>query len=513
MGKRISLPILFCVTLFCCSKSESPQPALRSLELRLAVPYELNNLDPHHRSTLSAFSLLSNFYETLVTSDAEMKIQPQLAVRWENPNSFTWIFHLDPAAKFSDGTSLTAGDVIYSFERLLANQSLETSAYLSGVVKVSAIDSRTVQVQTSQPSAIFLNRVRFVPIIRQGLSTDALEKKVLGTGPFVLAEWKPDALLRIHKNTKYWGKKPEVESVTYYLDRRPEEALRMIQAGHCEFAQYNRKDADAKISSEKQLQVLKRPNLFLKFLSMDLVRQKTPHCTVYPNPLLNRLVRQAIHLGIDRTALINAVLTDGLPAIQPVPSFVFGFNPEISSPVHDIQKAKDFLREAGLPNGFPITLHTRNIFHNEAIELKKQLKRIGIQLTLTILPDSEYFVIRDRGETTLALDQFGSSTGDAGEVLDDAFHSTDKKYGYGRYNYGNYQNKEFDRAIESLNQVEKMESRRIRLATLMSQAMEELIWVPLYFDQDIYIVVKKLKWKPRIDSHIFAREFMLQSGL
>ncbi len=507
MRKRITLSIVFCVALSCCSKSEPPVSSAPPPALRLAVPYELNNLDPHYRTTLSSFSILSNFYETLVTSDAEMKIQPQLAVRWENPNSFTWIFHLNPAARFSDGKPLLAEDVIYSFRRLLSDQSLEASSYLNGVTEVTALTTRTIKVVTSQPSAIFLNRVQFVPIIQNGAATDNLKRNVLGSGPYLVTEWKPGAIIRITRNENYWSRKPKVRVVTYYLERRPEEALRMIQDGYCELAQYNRKDAAAKIAGEKRLQVLKRPNLFLKLLSMDLVRDKTPHCSVEPNPLRNRLVRQAIHLAIDRTALINAVLTDGLPAIEPVPSFVFGFNPEIAAPVYNTGKAKSLLHDAGLPGGFPITLHTRNIFHNDAIELKKQLKEIGVQLTLSIWPDSDYFAIRDRGETTLALDQFGSATGDASEVLNDAFHSTDSENGYGRYNYGNYTNKDFDRDIEALNQLENMDSRQAKLAELMSRSMEELVWIPLYFDQDIYVLDRKVQWTPRIDSHIFARDF------
>ncbi len=509
---RLSLLIYLCFGLFSCSRSDRPAPEPQPPHdiLRLAVPYEITSLDPHYRTTLSSFSILTSFYESLVTADSQLKIQPMLAERWENPDPNTWLFHLNRTAKFSDGKPLVAEDVVYSIERLLKETNLETSSYASGVTHVSAVSAGTVRIQTAQPNPVFLNRIQYISIIRRGSTSGFLEKTVLGTGPYKLAEWKQGNLIRILRNENYWGRKPSVREVTYNLARGPEEALAMVLNGQCDFAQYNRKGAESRIGDSEKLQIVKHPNLFLKLIAFNSTREQISGLNLDRNPFKYPGVRRAVHLAIDRTELIRKISTEGVPAIQPVPAFVFGFCPDISEPMYDPESARELLKKAGLSNGFKATLHTRNILEDDAGALKEQLERVGIQLTLLLHTDAEYFSARESGKTGMVLDQFGSTTGDASEVLNDAFHSPDLQAGYGRYNYGDYINPEFDGLIEEMNRVENMESRRVRLEKLMIKSMEELFWIPLYYSQDIYIVNNVWLWKPRADSHVFARDFHLR---
>src|SRR3546814_4599624 len=59
------------------------------------------------------------FYETLAAYDKDLKLVPQLAERWENPEPTKWIFHLRKGVKFHDGSPFTADDVIFSWKRSL----------------------------------------------------------------------------------------------------------------------------------------------------------------------------------------------------------------------------------------------------------------------------------------------------------------------------------------------------------------------------------------------------------
>jgi len=123
--------LLLYIILQICSVSCQKNSAIQEQhQIAIAVPYEIDTLDPHVRNSLSTFAVLSHFYEPLVTTDAEMRIQPCLATSWENPDLLTWIFYLRRGVKFQDGKTLDSGDVVYSYQRLLHGKNLEMAGYL-----------------------------------------------------------------------------------------------------------------------------------------------------------------------------------------------------------------------------------------------------------------------------------------------------------------------------------------------------------------------------------------------
>ena len=94
------------------------KPATVESPYTISVPYDLDSFDPAARNRLSDFSLLSNFYEPLVVTDANLSPHPALATRWNNPDPETWVFSLRRGVRFHDGRPMRARDVVWSFERL-----------------------------------------------------------------------------------------------------------------------------------------------------------------------------------------------------------------------------------------------------------------------------------------------------------------------------------------------------------------------------------------------------------
>jgi len=74
----------------------------------ISVPYEVETLDPHVRNALTHLTIAGHFYESLVTTDDDMRIGPGLARLWENPDPSTWVFHLRPGVRFHSGRPLRA---------------------------------------------------------------------------------------------------------------------------------------------------------------------------------------------------------------------------------------------------------------------------------------------------------------------------------------------------------------------------------------------------------------------
>jgi peptide/nickel transport system substrate-binding protein len=500
--KPILLAALLALSLVYCRGEVSHKPT----SINIAVPYEIDTLDPHAKTRLSNYATCSNFYEPLVATDASNKILPRLAQSWENPDGYTWVFHLHQDVHFHNGKMMNAQDVVYSLERVIQHPELEVRTYLNDVAEVRAVDALTVLVKTKTPLAIFLNKLNNVLIIPRGAADSTLGTIVNGTGPYRLQEWSRGNFIRMERNEDYWGKKPALKQVTYYLDRDADMALSDLVSGKCQLAQYNSKKLESVIRSTGKFDILREDNYFLKYLSYDVSRDVTPYCDARPNPFKNPLVRKAIQLGIDRRSLVEELPTYAVPADQPVPPFVFGYNPGIKMPEHSIPAAKELLRRAGYPNGFKVTLFVRHILQDTGALIRRQLGEIGIQTDVRFIPDPEFFKMLDANDFTFFLSRVGATTGDASDILEPQLHSRDAKDGYGVRNYIGYSNPAIDSGISASAQLLKLDDRREALEEMMSTLMEDLPWIPLYIDQDVYALDHRFVWSPRHDSHVFAYE-------
>lgn len=491
---------LFLALLNCSSKTAHFHEALN-----IAVPYEPDTLDPHAKSTISAYCLTANFYEPLVSSDASMKLRPCLAKFWENPDPNTWLFHLQPGVHFHSGRSLSSEDVVFSIDRLIRDKNLDVSALLTDVSSVKAIDPMTVELHTEVPISILLNKISFAMIVPKGSTAEMLAQHENGTGPYKLQAWQKGRSLRMTRNEEYWRPKAEIADVTYSFSRSSEQALQDFSTGNFGIVLCNSKKLKDAIQNHAQFEMQVHDSLSVKYLAWDLSRDQTPDCTVTPNPFKNPLVRKAIQLGIDQQEVISSLPAYAAPTTQVVPPFVFGFNSAIRQVASDRTKARELLKQAGLANGFPVTLTARQILQETAENVRVQLSKIGILADLRILPDSNFFDVLNRREASFYLSKLSTTTGDASDVLEAAFHSPDGT-GFGIYNWGDYRNASVDHAIEQSMQVLTVEERRSSLQTVISSVMDDLAWLPLYVDQEVYAVDKTLSWQPRNDGLVLAYE-------
>jgi peptide/nickel transport system substrate-binding protein len=164
------------------------------------------------------------------------------------------------------------------------------------------------------------------------------------------------------------------------------------------------------------------------------------------------------------------------------------------------------LTEAGFPDGFDVTLHVRKLFEDAGLLVKEQLANAGIRVDLRVLPDTEILPGLRKHQYTFYLSRIGSPTGDASDVTDNCLHSLDPAKRYGVMNYGEYKNPEVDKAIEESARIPQLEKRRNLIQSIMRTVMEDVVWVPLYIDQDVFAIDQRFSWKPRNDSFVFASE-------
>ena len=495
-----------------CLSACLDSPAFRERTLTVSVPYDADSLEPGRRDRLSDFAILSNVYEPLVTTDARLSIALGLAARWENPDERTWVFHLRRLARFHDGRPLTADDVVFSFKRLVDDPTLEARRFILAIEDVQRVSEASVMIRTRTPLADFLNRVRFIHIVRRGSTPDGLRSRANGTGPFRVVSYRPREEVAFARNDAYWGPRAPFGRAVLRLNRTASEALADLSKGTSDLVQAGSRDALELAKAQPGIRVHRVSSITVKLLQFDVERERTPHVAGGRNPFRDRRVREAVHLALDRERLAGLLQAPARPAYQLVPPFIFGFDPELPPPVPDLARARALLAEAGWPNGFEVTMHARAILSDGAEAVRRLLANAGIRVDVRLLPEKEFFEATDPGrrDFVMALTRFGCPTGDASNFLDVALHTPDPVTGLGQDNAGGYASEEANRLVEEAGRILDPSRRKDVLQRLMRLAMHDLPWIPLYVDEEVYLSKPGIAWEPRLDNYVLLSEVSLR---
>ncbi|MDD3214631.1 MAG: ABC transporter substrate-binding protein, partial [Eubacteriales bacterium] len=198
---------------------------------------EIRPLDPQERDIISVYGMV---YESLVTVDDNGLPQPLLADNWsESANGKTWTFTLRDNVTFSDGTPLTAADVVASCQYLLdkansddanARGFYQNIRYMVG--SVSASDDRTVVIKTKRAYYGILYDLTF-PIVPASQVDVA---SPLGTGPYVIDTFEPANYIWLKVNENWWQTKPQVQEIMVSLYSSNKDLITAYEYGRVDTA-------------------------------------------------------------------------------------------------------------------------------------------------------------------------------------------------------------------------------------------------------------------------------------
>jgi peptide/nickel transport system substrate-binding protein len=476
---------------------EAPPPAPRVLHVGL--DHMISSLDPHEGTGFSSGQEISySLFEPLVELDPLMSAQPALARSWTTPDDLTLVLDLRRDVRFHGGAPFDAEDVVHTLQRARRPE-FETVYYLADLDSVRATGPFQVELRTRRPSPALLNRLGFVTVIPRGAEAEELTRAPRGTGPYALAAWQPGRRLELVRHAPWWRGRPAFDRVVLEMGLGAERAAAGLLAGRYQVAALGFSAASTRVRDSPRHQLLARESLFVSYLGMDLGRSVTPFVPGRPNPFRDPRVRRAIHLGIDRAAVAQRLPGQVHAASQLVPRSVFGYAPEIEPVTTDRTRARALLREAGLAGGFDVTLHTRRRYEQAAPLLAAQLAELGIRARVVFLEHADYFRAIERRELSLWVDNWGCTTGEAGELFENAMHSRDANTGFGAFNESGQADPALDRLIEKSLLSMRRADRLQALQALMREVMERLIWVPLFTSQNFYGFENGYAWEPRLE--------------
>jgi peptide/nickel transport system substrate-binding protein len=192
--RRRHLPVVALSTLL-------PAPgAAQAVELHVGLSTTPTTLDPHFHADFANTNLQRQVFETLLQWSPGGRLGPMLARRWAPlPGGDRWELEMDPAAHFSDGTPVTAGDAAASLRRAMTipNSPGRYTPYLSGLLRVEAVHSGLLRLYTAGPTPLLPNGLTTILVLPARIADTASpsdfnsDAAVVGSGAFRLRGYRP----------------------------------------------------------------------------------------------------------------------------------------------------------------------------------------------------------------------------------------------------------------------------------------------------------------------------------
>lgn len=407
------------------------------------------------------------FQSKLIVFDKDMNLVNDLAterILSEDGKKLTVKLRDDVVC--SDGVKLTAKDVVFTF-----NKVKETTSYidLSNVKEVIAKDDTTVDFILNHPDSTFEYTIARIAIIPEHAYSENYGQNPIGSGPYKFVEWKKGEKLIVEANPLYYGKKPNIDKVTFlYLDL--DASFAGAQRGEIDIARVSMDYSKQEIPGYTKRSI---ETMDIVSISLPSVKRGTYEMEGVPigNDITSDVaIRRALSYGMDREGIcVNALNGEARPAYSHNPEMPWD-NESNKIKNADIETAKQILKDGGWEDkdGDGIVekdgvkaqftlLYTPGKVERQAVVLGAQesAKKIGIQIDLVSKPWDE--IVLEKGIYREAY-LFGKGADSPFEIYTNYSSDRIANFNTNSPSYGNKITDEYlNRAINSTNKEEALE--------------------------------------------------------
>jgi peptide/nickel transport system substrate-binding protein len=478
----------------------------RAETLRYITGASVNTLDPNvPGSTREAFAVSMSTYDRLVSFGRKQlngkwvfdldTITGELAESYSvSPDGLKITLKLRPDAKFHDGSPVTAEDVKWSLDRCVSAPVLGKAQLLTGSMtsadQFNVIDPLTIEVTLPRPDKLALpNLATVYPLIINAKLAKAhatpddpwavnwLKENEAGSGAYIVETFKPGEQVVVKRNEAWNRGTPDKPAFfkRLIIQTIPEPATRanLVERGDADLVIDLQASDVQSLEAKGKLKVISTPQYnSVTFISMN---NKIP-------PFDNVNVRRAIAYALPYDDIFKAALFGrGKPLFDA--TWTEGKAPGGSYPIAqpvklDLEKARAYLKEAGLPEGFATTF-SFNVGQASTAEpmsalVKESLEKIGIKVDIQKLPDAQMSAAINEKKLPLFT-----------EGITAWLPSTDYFYrnfytGNQRWNYSSTDNAEIDK----IAQVARFESDKAKYEEegkeLNTIAFDQMLQIPLW---------------------------------
>lgn len=489
---------------------------------RLNQVQGVESLDPAFAKNLNIMWHVHWCYNRLLEFDENMHAQPSLARSWEiSADRKTYTFNLRTDVYFHDnaafpkgkGRKFTAHDVVYSFSRLLDEQTASPGAWIfngrvDSLHPFTAINDSTLIIRLSKPFNPMLGilSMQYCSIVPH----EVVEKwgkdfrsHPCGTGPFMFTHWENGIVITYVKNPHYWEKDSTGQTLPYidgircsFIDSKATEFLMFMQ-GDIDFMngidvsfkdQVLNKKGELKEAFQQRIRLTKHPYLNVEYLGILLDTNKQ---TI--SALLQKKLRQAINYGFDRDKMVTYLRNRiGIPAHAGfIPPGLLGFDSNlVKGYTYQPEKAIQLIQEVKNEIGdIPvITLLSNDNYSDRCNFIASELSSLGLQVRVEIMQPSLLREQMSNANAPFFWATWIADYPDAESYLSLFYGKNDAPPNYTRMNDPNY-NELYNQAL-----IEPNEEKKISLYQAMDKIIiNEAPCVPLFYDELIHFTQSRVQ--------------------
>ncbi|GAA4921554.1 peptide/nickel transport system substrate-binding protein [Stackebrandtia albiflava] len=459
-----------------------------TIDFVVATPHDAVEFNDVYRNTTGSAGYLAcnNIYNRVVLNEwYDINPHADLATHWEClDGARRWRFHLNQAARWQDGTPLTAHDVAYT-HRHAKEMGYTGGMFLGDVEEIVEVDRYTVDYRLSAPNSGFLlmlGNFIFAHILPAHLyegtdwSTNPHNLKPVGSGPFRLVDWVPGDRVVMEAVKDHWGPRPQIDRLILKIVPDRDECVRMVARGEAHIVTQDTltRDRLSLMDDAVDAEVLTRRGPGMALLDFNQSR-----------PLWqDARVRRAVAHAIDRSA-IEELGDPGVSQAWPhylLASTEWAFNPDAKAPGHDLARAEELLDEAGLRRDgdgtrAALRLYYMDTFHGHlplARIVSESLGRLGFDVTFEGLSSVDW-ARRVRTDGDFDLIVVGGAMAPDPEITRTKYSSG------GRNNMAGHRNPDVDAAYAAARAATGLAERGEHYKRLQEIWARDTEWVPLFW--------------------------------
>ncbi|MFC7896857.1 ABC transporter substrate-binding protein [Streptomyces sp. NPDC057381] len=291
--------------------------------LTVAVAQSVDSLSPFLAVRLLSTSIHRLTYEYLTNYDPEDNhVIPGLATEWKSsPDKLTWTYTIRSDSKWSDGEQATAEDAAWTFNKMMTDDGAATAngSFVANFEKVTAPSPTQLVIRLKKPQATMT--ALDVPIVPKHVwekvgdfskfnNDDTFP--VVGNGPFVLTDYKPDSYVRLEANKDFWRGAPKFDELVFRYYKDQDAAVAALRKGEVSFVAGSPSLTPAQAASleeDENVHVNDAPGRRFYALATNpgaRAKDGTKIGDGHPS-LLDQRVRHALFLAVDREAIVDKV--------------------------------------------------------------------------------------------------------------------------------------------------------------------------------------------------------------
>ncbi|TAM77727.1 ABC transporter substrate-binding protein [bacterium] len=469
--------------------------------LTISQGVDADTLDPISTAVTTTDNLIFQIFDALLAHDPHGKLVPGLATSWKQTAPDKWEFKLRHGVTFSNGDPFTSADVKFTVEKTLdpAFKSQKRNR-VSMISEVLTPDPYTVVYVTKKPSAIMPGRPYDLRIVDakywQAHGDTYMSDHPIGTGPYVLKEWRKDDRIVLTARKGYWGGDAAIKTVVFRPIPEAASRVAALQTGET--------DIITNVPTQNADQIANGRLTKLGTVRSDRVLFIAFN-TQKPGPQTNVSFRQALNYAVNVPAIIKTVLKGhGYPLQSgPIPPGFVGYDAKLPSYSYDPAKAKTLLKKAGIDGPLNLELWSPSGRYNMDKEVAEavagQLAGVGINATVKTQEWTNYVGgISHKALVPMYELGWGNDTFDADDTLT-ALFTTD-------YPISTWGTPETDKMIEAARLETDPAKREAMYAKILGAVHEQAPWLFLFEYQDLYGINKRVDFQPRTDELIICHD-------